>query len=46
MESGNKLSQLTYDMSAIPDGFDLQNVFEMFKKTGIVIYDSMKGRAP
>lgn len=37
---------IIYDMTAIPSGICVQTLMEMYAATGVVFYDSTKGKSP
>jgi len=41
-----KSVRVIYDISALPMGSDVDQVFYVYHKTGVLFYDSKRGEAP
>ena len=41
-----ELNKVTYDVTSIPKGLTLDEIFKAYKKTGVLLYDSNRGPRP
>lgn len=44
--AANPKIKLMYDISSMPDGVNLDNLYNIIANSGIVVYDSKKGNKP
>lgn len=41
-----ELNKVTYDVTSIPKGLTLDEIFKVYEKTGVLLYDSNRGPRP
>lgn len=44
--ASNPKIKLTYDISSLPDGLNIDQLYNIIANSGIVVYDSKKGDKP